>query len=223
VVEEARQIVAHLHGDRIGMMIWSGAAVLVFPLTDDYGYVDAQLDRAERAFGGQGAAAFYAGVDLAGRRASLIGDGVVSCVNRFDRLQQQRTRAVIVASDNEPIGTPAYTLPAAARYAKARHVLLYGIGAGSLGTPARATARQQFADATATTGGTFALLDSSGAAAGIIDRIDDLERARAQQPPRQVSHDESGVGVLVAGTGLGLLVLTWSGDAWSLVRRKGRR
>ena len=83
VVRELRRIVEQLRGDRVGMMIWSSAAVLVFPLTDDYDYVRGQLDRAERAFTGH-PDGFYAGVDLPDAGASLIGDGIVSCARRFD-------------------------------------------------------------------------------------------------------------------------------------------
>lgn len=206
VVRELRRIVGTLSGDRVGMVMWSSAAVLVFPLTDDYDFVDAQLERAEQAFAGQ-AEGFFEGIDAV-KGASLIGDGIVSCVNRFDRPARERTRAVIVSSDNAPRGKPVYELAQAADYAASRQVLVYGLGAAALAQPEHAEARQGFADAATATGGKFTVVNDQ-AAAQIADRIDNLERARATEPPRQVSYDQPGAGLVTTGVGLALLALAW--------------
>ncbi len=207
VIRELRRIVGSLAGDRVGMVMWSGAAVLVFPLTDDYDFVDSELERAEQAFTGR-AKGFFEGVDAPAKGASLIGDGIVSCVNRFDRAASDRTRAVIVSSDNFPRGKPVYELAQAADYAASRQVLVYGMGAAALAQPQHAEARQGFADAVTATGGTFAIVDDA-ASERIAERIDDLEKARATEPPRRVSYDEPGAGLVTAGVGLALLVLAW--------------
>ena len=81
VVREFREIVSGLRGDRVGMTIWSGAAVTAFPLTDDYEFLAAELDRAETAFQ-ENDYDYVAGIHLNDSRASLIGDGLVSCVQR---------------------------------------------------------------------------------------------------------------------------------------------
>src|SRR5690606_16703724 len=39
VVEEFQRITEGLEGERIGLTIWSGVAVTVFPLTDDYEFI----------------------------------------------------------------------------------------------------------------------------------------------------------------------------------------
>jgi hypothetical protein len=218
VVREVRRIVSGLRGDRVGMVIWSGAAVQVFPLTDDYGYVAAELDRAEEAFSGS-AHGFYAGVDLVVARASVIGDGIVSCVNRFDSSASDRTRAVIVSSDNDPLGSPAYSLSDAASYAAQHGVLIYGIGAASLDRPDRSAAKEAMARASERTGGIFEILDSSGGAQRIVDRIDDLEKARATDPPRAVSLDTPYSGMVVSCIGVVCLLLSW-GVSWSGRRRR---
>ena len=114
VVREVRRIVDDLRGDRVGLMIWSGAAVLVFPLTDDYDFVRAQLDAAERAFAGE-PDGFFAGVDSSGG-ASLIGDGIVSCVQRFD----------------EPVGRPDPRRPGLLRQLPDRRAGLSAAGGGAL-------------------------------------------------------------------------------------------
>ena len=206
VIHELRRIVGKLNGDRIGMVMWSSASVLVFPLTDDYEFVDGELERAEKAFAGD-AEGFFEGIDSV-KGASLIGDGIVSCVNRFDRPTSERTRAVIVSSDNAPRGTPVYELTQAAHYASARQVLIYGLGAEALGQPQNAEARRGFAEAVAATGGTFTVVDDQ-AAMQIGERIDSLEQARAAEPPRRVSYDDPHTGLVTTGVGLALLLLAW--------------
>jgi Ca-activated chloride channel family protein len=223
VVREVRRIVSGLRGDRVGMVIWSGAAVQVFPLTDDYGYVASELDRAEEAFSGESAYDFYAGVDLAIERGSIIGDGIVSCVDRFDPSAPDRTRAVIVSSDNDPLGTPAYSLPDAANYAARHQVLVYGIGAASLDRPDRSAAKDEMAAVSARTGGTFAILDTSGGAQRIVDRIDDLEKARSTEPPRTVSRDTPYSGVVISCIGVGCLLVSWGVSWWGRRRRASGR
>ena len=220
VIQELRQIVGSLPGDRVGMVMWSGAAVLVFPLTDDYQFVDAELARAEEAFAGR-VRGFFEGIDAVSG-ASLIGDGIVSCVNRFDRPASERTRAVIVSSDNAPRGTPVYELAQAADYAANRKVRVYGLGATALAQPEHAAARQGFADAATVTGGRFVVVNDQ-AAAQVADRIDSLEQARAMESPRQVSYDDPGAGLVTTGVGLALLALAWCVLLASRPRKGGAR
>lgn len=211
LVRELRSIVGQLPGDRVGMMIWSSAGVLVFPLTDDYDYVRTQLDRAEDAFTGH-PRGFYAGVDLPDEGASLIGDGIVSCARRFDGPEASRTRVLLVTSDNDPLGEPTYSLSEAAAYAAEHHVLVYGIGASSLGEPDREAARQEFAAVAAQTGGVFTLAGRADGPELISSRIQDLARARDTQPPRTTAYDSPYAGALVAGPGLLLLAAAWVGQ-----------
>lgn len=206
VVRAVRRVVEGLEGDRVGMVIWSGAAVVVFPLTDDYDYVGEQLDRAEEAFSG-GHNRFFAGVDLNDQGASLIGDGLVSCVGRFDRPARQRTRAVLLVSDNEPFGDELFSLPAAAVHAEERDVLVYGLAGSALAEPKRAAALHEFTEATRSTGGTLVQLQDEGGTDRLVDRIDDLERARAVEPARPVSREAPAPGLLLALAGCLLLAI----------------
>ncbi len=208
VVQELRQIVDQLRGDRVGMMIWSSAAVLVFPLTDDYDYVRSQLDRAEQAFAGH-PEGFYAGVDLPHAGASLIGDGIVSCAQRFDDTSTTRTRVLLVTSDNDPHGPRQYTLPEATRFAAEHKVLVYGIGAPSLERPDREAARREFSDASARTGGIFTLAGGADGAEQVSSRIQDLARARSSQLPRTTAYDTPYVAAALAAAGLALLAAGW--------------
>ncbi len=209
VVRAVQDLVAGLEGDRVGLTLWSGAAVTVFPLTDDYDYVTQQLDLAERAFSGK-QESYFAGVQLADPRASLIGDGIVSCAQRFDLPERERSRALVVSSDNDPFGESVYSLDEAAAYAQRRDVLLYAIGAPVLGEDDQAAARQGLAAAATSTGGTFALVGDDGATSDIVERIDTLERQRVDVAPRQVLRDDPLPGAALAALGLALLVVTWA-------------
>jgi hypothetical protein len=216
VVRAVRRVVEGLEGDRVGLVIWSGAAVVVFPLTDDYAFVDEQLDRAETAFSGD-SDRFFAGIHLNDQGTSLIGDGLVSCVGRFDRSASQRTRAVLLASDNEPFGDTLFTLPEAAARAERRDVLLYALAGSALADPKHQDALEELTEAARSTGGTLVQLGEEGGTDRLIDRIDDLEKARAVEPARPVSREAPALGVLIALAGGLVLAVGW------LVGRDRRR
>lgn len=222
VVRAMRSVVDGLRGDRVGLTLWSSAAITVFPLTDDYPYVLAQLGLAEQAFR-DGDEAFFAGVELPGSRSSLIGDGLVSCVQRFDRPEEDRSRAVVLTSDNDPFGRPVYSLPEAARYATEREVQVYAVGAPVLAEEDEGPARTELDAAVTSTGGTFAIVGADGATEDLVARIDELERTRTAQPTREVRRDDPSSGVVVAAAGAGLLGLAWLGEAVMAGRGAWRR
>ena len=119
VLREFRTIVSGLRGERVGLTIWSGVAITIFPLTDDYDFVLDQLTEAEDAFGTGGVytddyAIYTAGTVIDWEVQSQLGDGLASCVQRFDHRDQDRSRAIVLASDNEPIGEGIYDLDGAA-------------------------------------------------------------------------------------------------------------
>ncbi|WP_261819200.1 VWA domain-containing protein [Nocardioides sp. OK12] len=208
VVDEVRDIIGELPGDRIGLTLWSQTAVTVLPLTDDVDYVRAALESSREAFRTSDET-FFGGVQLNSKGASLISDGIVSCTQRFDRPSQERTRIVLVSSDNDPKGDPVYTLPQAAAYAAEQDVVVYAVAAPELGEQARAEDRADFADAAATTGGFLALVGQDGATGEIVSRIDDLERRKVAEAPRQVRRDDPATAVRLASAALVVLLVAW--------------
>lgn len=216
VVDAFSDIVDQLNGQRISLVLWSDAAVTVFPLTDDYSYIKDQLRTAARAFEVEDPA-YLAGTYLNRDRASLISDGIVSCVQRFDQTDQQRGRAVVVASDNDPQGgPPTYTLTEASQYAKAHHVRLYGIGARTLSyNPDK---RRTFEQAVRATGGTFSLLGEDDTTATIVNGIRSLEADTVTEPPRVTVVERPATAIAITGAGVLMLALGW---AFAVVRRLG--
>ncbi|MEP9382651.1 VWA domain-containing protein [Nocardioides cheoyonin] len=215
VLDAYTNIVDQLRGERISLVLWSDAAVTVFPLTDDYDFVREQLRKAADAFSMQDLD-YMAGTFL-GRRASIITDGIVSCTQRFDHAGEDRGRAVIVASDNDPQGgAPIFSWKDVATYAKKHDVRLYGIG--SLDLAAEPQARAEFEDAMRATGGTFSLLGEDGSTESIVAGIDALESERVQEPPQLSVEEKPGAAIAVTGVGVLMLLFGWG---VALVRRIG--
>ncbi|MBS43915.1 MAG: hypothetical protein CMH83_12290 [Nocardioides sp.] len=221
VVGAVRDVLDGLDGDRVGLTLWSGAAVTVVPLTGDLDYVREQLDRAQQAFEG-GDERYFAGVQLSGG-SSLIGDGVVSCARRFDLPTEERSRVVLLSSDNEPRGKSVYDLTAAAAFATERDVVVHAIGAPELGEGS-AEERDRLgtlSTAVEATGGVVAVAGQDGSVDQIVARIDALEQQRVEEDPEPVRRDDPVPGALLAAAGVVLLGVGWG--AQDVVRRPRRR
>jgi hypothetical protein len=202
VVAAYSRIIDRLRGDRIGLVLWSGAAVPAFPLTDDYGFVKSELARATTAFE-RYEYDYIAGTVLLRRRASSqIGDGLASCIQRFDRTDEKRSRVVVLASDNDIQGPPILTLDQAADLATRRDVVVHCI-APSDGDPALVGA---FRSACERTGGTLAALGDDGSADRIVDQVERLARTPTPDQPQVLVNDRPAVGTALALAGLVLLV-----------------
>ena len=222
VVAEFETIVEGLQGERIGLTIWDSTAITVFPLTDDYAFVRDELDRAEKAFEEQDYK-YYNGL-YRDYGTSLIGDGLASCVQRFDRSEEERGRAIVLASDNVPYGKPVYTFQEAGEYATEHGVVVHGIAAP--GTDEVAFASEEFQDVVTGTGGTYHLLDDGESAGAVAAAINTLEARKIDKPPLVQVLDRPDLGRLVTGAGAGLLGLVWLVEAgFALARRRagGRR
>ncbi len=212
VLREFATIVRGLRGERIGLTIWSGVAITIFPLTDDYEFALEQLAEAEKAFGAGGIytdeyAVYTAGTVIDWEVQSQLGDGMASCVQRFDHRDEDRSRAIVLASDNEPIGEGIYDLDGAAELARDEDVVVHGIAAPM--TAQRPSAARAFEEAVTSTGGTFSLLGEDGSAAGVIDAIGELEAKEIERPPVVQVLDRPALGTVLAGVGVGGLGVVW--------------
>lgn len=197
-----------LPGDRIGLTIWNGAAVTIFPLTDDAVYTRATLEHAVEQLH-RGARSFTRGTELGG--ASLIGDGLASCLLRFDRPAEQRARSVIFATDNRLAGTPIMSLPEAAALARTNGVRVYGVAEADYILPEDA---ERLEAAAVATGGAYFTTADEALVADVVDRITAVEATRLEHEP-EVVHDErprAWVAALLAG------VTVWTAVAWVLRR-----
>lgn len=203
VVEGFRQIVADLAGERMGLTIFSGAAVTVFPITDDYEFIGDRLDEAERAFRTRDFD-YVTGAETPDRRASQVGDGLVSCIQRFDQRgveeAEVRGRAVVLATDNDPIGRSIFTLEEAAEEAGRNGVTVYGIGTPDLlDDPDRLSGLES---ATESTGGSLAILGDDTSVEEVVGGIQRLDRARISTTPRGTEVDDPDTALWICSVGL---------------------
>ena len=134
-------ILEDFDGERVGLVAWNSAAQTIVPLTDDYDLLRQQMDdlgdvldidpqnptykqqlRYLEAFSGT------QNTSLDG--SSLAGDGLASCAQAFDNQGLERSRSIILATDNQvidPDNEQIYPLPDAAKLLAERKIRLFSI------------------------------------------------------------------------------------------------
>lgn len=137
VLRSFEEMVEQFEGERLSLQLWSAQTVIRFPLTDDYALVSEVLAEAaaiiDRGYLGpegdyvlvtEELSRYLDGVDVPdGRKiSSLVGDGLATCVTGFDNLDQERSRTVLLATDNEVMGEQIYELAEAVEFASSRDV-----------------------------------------------------------------------------------------------------
>ncbi len=202
VVRTFRSLAREFKGERLSLVIFNSSAVPVFPLTDDYGFVEQQLREAQGVFDGRFDMDFYAGT-LNGPGSSLIGDGLATCLRSFDRAELTRARSVILATDNLAAGTSLFTLTEGAAMAKSAGIQIYGLNPAHRAGSATSLEMRSVAEST---GGLYYPLDSVDAVGRIVSAVTAREAARIPGSPIALIHDQpaSWIGWTVWGV-LGLL------------------
>lgn len=217
-----QELVDSFEGERIALSIFNSSSRTVFPLTNDYALVQEELqagidaldeDPAEFDYTGGSDdadilefAQFTAGTtaNLAG--ASLIGDGLASCALQFDEGESDRSRSIILATDNYVSGEPIYTLPQAADLVTSRDITLHGIFGGSTryeGTPEETEYRQVVEAG----GGLYFLADDPAAVQGMVDDVVAQQAVELDAAPEVMITDTPTAWFLVAVAGVGLLLV----------------
>ena len=235
IVDAYSRLVDDLEGDRVAFVMWSGAAVTLVPLTSDRRVIQAELRRFAEATQGSsvGDGKYFTGTELMGLGASNISNGLVSCLDRLDLEDPERSRAVVIASDNDPSGRDEYTLDQAAAIAREREAVVYAIAASRLSDDRFAAQREEFKRAVESTGGVFAVPggdpgvagDAGGAdVATVVQGIDELEEARSRRQPQRFVGDDLDLARSLASVGVLGLVVLWTAPlvpaGWRRVRRR---
>jgi Ca-activated chloride channel family protein len=198
------RIAEGLPGDRIGLTIWNGAAISVFPLTEDANYVDGMLEFAVDQLN-RGARSFVMGTEEGG--SSLIGDGLASCVFRFDRLDEERARSIVLATDNALAGEPLVTLSEAAQLAADRGVRVYAVAPAFYITDDDAA---DLEEAATSTGGSYLTTADDHVVEHVIEQIVVEEAAHLDRPPDVVRDDRPRVLASVAFVGVAIAgMISW--------------
>lgn len=218
LVEELKDTVKNLKGERFGIVIFNASAVMLSPLTDDYAYTIDILDQIGKSLetnsSGNSSTGnyFYESnyllkgtlVGAEERGSSLIGDGLATTVYDFPDLEEERTRIVILSTDNELEGTPIVTLDEAASICKENNVVVYGVGTKEMGDDERTGME----DAVEKTGGSFFMEEESGTVHEIVSRIEKAEKSliKGKKQIRQVEMIEVPVEILIVSVFLMILI-----------------
>ena len=195
LVDELRTVVDGLHGDRFGITIFNASAITLVPLTSDFKYVDRILDTVSRSFKAQIDGDYKTdqyiynyvtqGTYSGDRGTSLIPDGLLTCGLTFNEKDKERTRLVILSTDNYLAGTAVFTLAEAAKYLKDNNILLYGIGAEGMYSSKE---KQEYKEAVAITKGKF-YDPKSNTMEKIVKDIDTLSKTAIDSSDRIYKHD----------------------------------
>lgn len=179
VVDQLRELVTELEGERFGISIFNGQSVLLVPLTTDYDYIMETLDTLYEVF--KYSCSFtsslfdfdyqmyyykYEGT-LCDRGSSFIGEGLASCLYSFSDLDTDpdRTRMIIFTTDNELNGDPLVTLKDAAELCTKHNVKVFSL------TPDHIVEQDIFEPAMIGTGGGFFTTDDPHALDDMITAI----------------------------------------------------
>lgn len=208
VIEVFEELVDGFEGERIGLTIFNSSPVQVFPLTDDYAFVRAHLATIRASFDDHRSEIpeHWVGT-LNGAGASLIGDGLAACALRFDHRDDERSRTIILATDNEVFGAGVVTLDEAAAYAASAGVRVFALNPVE-GKDARASA-ELIAAAEATGGQAYALRGAT-TVGEIIDEVQEEAATALRGEAQVVWHDVPDVWIVVLlAAVLGGAALMW--------------
>ena len=177
-----QELVDGFRGERIALTIFNATGMQIFPLTDDYEYVQQNLEKMvtvfQNAWTDPESTTFLAPTLGREEGASLIGDGLYGCSLNFDFQEDTtRSRSIILATDNVVNGTELVPLDDAAQTSADENIRVYGINPGSRGETGYVpdSAINQMQTAVETTGGQFFLLSDGAVVSSIIDSISATE------------------------------------------------
>ena len=198
-----RQIISHFEGERISLQLWDAYSMTMFPLTDDY---DMATDVLQDMSVTIDTGLIQVGGKLSGTRelfeylepvldenqevSSLVGDGLASCIMGFDHNDKQRSRTILLATDNEVYGEGVYDLSEAIEFAKKQGVTVTALYPGSdtnLGYQA-----QQLRDEVRKTGGDFYDASSPSAVDSVVRQIEAEQKEELDSAGKMVETDRPG-------------------------------
>ncbi|WP_407358889.1 VWA domain-containing protein [Microbacterium sp. LTA6] len=207
VLSVFEELLADFEGERIGLTIFNSSPVQIFPLTDDYDFIRDHLADIRESFDYIDEVPEHWVGTLNGAGASLIGDGLAACALGFDHPDQERSRSVILATDNEVNGASIVTLEEAAAYAKSKGVRVFGLNPVQ-GKDAEVSA--QLTEAAEMTGGTAYGLRDTTTVADIVAQVQEQEATELRGQAQVVWTDTPNLWIVVLMiAALSFIVMLW--------------
>lgn len=225
ILQTFAEMVDDFDGERVALSIFNSTSRTVFPLTDDYDLVQRELEEASEAidfdeYGYRLGSTDYSdekvrqyvdfveGTQGIAEEASIVPDGLASCGMLFDQAEQDRSRSIIFATDNEVNGTPIYSLDEAAESVAARDIALYTFYPGAF--ECEATCRDELETATEAHGGSMFESSDPNAIPSIIQQIQKTQATDMGATPSVIRTDRPlPAFVMVLVSLVAVLLLGW--------------
>ena len=187
LIDKLIDVVKELNGERFGIVIFNSSPVLLCPLTNDYEYVVDTLEKVKEGL--EMRIDYYNGkiifsdklyeseafitngtlVDNEERGSSIIGDGLAAAALDFYDYEEKpdRTRVIILSTDNELLGEEIMTLPESGELCQERDITVFGVGTEKMVD----ADRQMMKDVVEGTGGTFYYGEDDDIVENIVEDI----------------------------------------------------
>ncbi|WP_243842126.1 vWA domain-containing protein [Microbacterium hydrocarbonoxydans] len=207
VLSVFEELLEDFKGERIGLTIFNSSPVQIFPLTDDYEFIRGHLQSIRESFDYADEVPEHWVGTLNGDGASLIGDGLAACALAFDHPDDDRSRSIIFATDNEVNGASIVTLEEAAGYAKSVGVRVFALNPVQ-GKDADISA--QLAEAAQITGGAAYGLRDTTTVADIVAEVQEQEATALKGQAQVVWTDTPNLWIVVLMiSALSFVVVLW--------------
>lgn len=207
VLSVFEELLKGFKGERIGLTIFNSSPVQIFPLTDDYEFVREHLQSIRESFDYVDEIPEHWVGTLNGDGASLIGDGLAACTMAFDHPDDERSRSIIFATDNEVNGASIVTLEEAAGYAASVGVRVFALNPVQ-GKDAAVSA--ELATAAETTGGAAYGLRDTTTVGDIVTEVQKQEATELKGQAQVVWTDTPNLWIVVLMIAmLSFIVVLW--------------
>ena len=191
ILDTFSELLNTFDGERVGLVVWNSTAQTMVPLTDDYELLRDQLKEIADVLdftpvrGNPALNDYYetfAGTFGDVQGSSLVGDGLASCTLAFDAQGQDRSRSIILATDNQvydDYGEQIYSLSEAADLVQQEGIRLFSLyGADpdmmdpSTSRADMTRARNELKRVTLDHGGRFYEVDDAEAASEMVKELE---------------------------------------------------
>ena len=211
IIDYFNDITTNLKGQRIGITLFDGFSVPITPLSNDYAALSELTEELRDNLRD------YANITRSGYGSSLIGNGLIGCVNNFDKLDDKdRTRTIILATDND--GPPKddnddnASLTQAGEYAKRYNITIYGIDTQNYerSTSTYENSTKEFFDVVVGSGGVYYSTRDEVDTKSIVREIMAQDENRSQSSIKAIRVDAPNTAIIVLAISvIIILVLIW--------------
>lgn len=141
ILDEVKDMVSRLKGERFGITIFNAKSVMLVPLTDDYDYVIRTIETLQESIEeGKDVQYTYEVTDwndygyrfsgtLSDHGSSFIGDGLATCLYDFSDLDEdpERSRLILFVTDNDLNGPSIVSITEAGEMCAAHNVKVFAL------------------------------------------------------------------------------------------------